>query len=46
MELASERKTFEARIAQQNDRINLDIELRRAELEQTKVRACVGTHVL
>lgn len=36
-ELEREKLAFHSRLAQQNDRIDLDIELRRAELEQTKV---------
>jgi hypothetical protein len=35
-ELARERRAFEAKVAQQGDRITLDIEVRRAELEKTK----------
>jgi hypothetical protein len=35
-ELARERRAFEAKVAQQGDRIMLDIEVRRAELEKTK----------
>ena len=36
-ELARERKVFEAKLVQQSDRIAVDIDIRRAELEQTKV---------
>jgi len=35
-ELEREIKGFEAKVAQQNDRINLDIELRKTELERSK----------
>jgi len=35
-ELERERKVFEGRVAQQNDRINLDIELRQEELAKVK----------
>jgi len=35
-ELSREKKAFEAKLSQQNDRINLDIELRKADLEKLK----------